>query len=69
MERTTPIIPESVMQFFREQGRIGGLKGGAEGGRRAAAGMTPDQRRQRAHKAAAASAKVRREKAGQKKGE
>jgi len=44
-----------LMAFFKESGR--------KGGKIAAARMTPEQRRERARKAAAASAKVRSAKA------
>jgi len=46
-------------EFFR--------KTGAQGGKTAAKRMTPEQRRERAKKAAAASAKVRSKKAKAKK--
>ena len=48
-----------MIEFFK--------KTGAEGGKKAAANMTPEQRHERAKKAAAASAKVRSEKAKVKK--
>ncbi|MEN6535344.1 MAG: hypothetical protein ABFD89_16890 [Bryobacteraceae bacterium] len=55
------------MRFFQKMGRIGGLKGGAEGGKIAAQHMTDEERRERAKKAAAASAKVRSRKARERR--
>jgi len=53
-----------MMEFFREQGRIGGKKGG----KIAAANMTPEQRSERARKAVAArEAKRKAEKAKARK--
>lgn len=54
-------LPKSVMDQFREAGRKGGLIGGAEGGRKAAANMTTEQLRARSQKALAAKAKKRAE--------
>jgi hypothetical protein len=51
--------PNAALEYFREVGR----KGGALGGKAAAASMTPAERTARAKKAAAASAKVRAKKA------
>jgi len=48
-----------VKAFFVEAGRTGGQIGGSLGGKIAAERMTPVQRKARAKKAAAASAKVR----------
>jgi hypothetical protein len=48
-----------VREFFRQMGK----KGGAKGGKAAAANLTKAQRTARAKKAAAASAKVRTAKA------
>lgn len=56
-------IPPNVREWFREQGRRGGLKAAGAGGRVAAANMTPEQRSERAKKAAAAAAKLRTAKA------
>jgi hypothetical protein len=50
---------DEVLEYFREVGR----KGGALGGKAAAASMTKAERTARAKKAAAASAKVRAKKA------
>jgi hypothetical protein len=49
-------LPPAVIEFFREQGAIGGRIGG----RRAAERMTPAQRIARAKKASAAAAAARR---------
>jgi len=43
-------LPEEVLKFFRDQGRIGGLKGGNA----RAAKLTPKRRKEIASKAAAA---------------
>jgi hypothetical protein len=51
-------IPKEVSEFLRKAG----LKGGSKGGKAAAANMTPEQRAERARKAAAKSAEVRRKK-------
>jgi hypothetical protein len=48
-------MPDDVKRFFREQGKIGG--------KRSLETMTPEERVERARKAAAASAKVRAKKA------
>jgi len=45
--------------YFREQGSKGGKIGGAKGGSRAAANMTPAQRKARAVKASKAAAAAR----------
>lgn len=50
------------MEFRQYLSKIG-KKGGSKGGKKAAANMTPGARKERAKKAAAASAKVRSEKA------
>ncbi len=50
---------ERVREFFRESGKRGGQKGGSLGGKTAAAHMTPEERKARAEKAAAASVKAR----------
>ena len=55
-------MPRDILEFFRKTGR----KGGKIGGKRSLETMTPEQRTARAKKAAAASAKVRAKKAGQK---
>lgn len=54
---------ETVRKVMQEMGR----KGGRIGGKRAAEAMTPEQRTERAKKAAAASAAVRSKKAAAKK--
>jgi hypothetical protein len=61
-------LPPDVMKFFQEAGRKGGRIGGKIGGPAAAAAMTPEERTARAKKAAAASARVRAEKAAKRKG-
>jgi hypothetical protein len=48
--------------------RLMGRKGGKIGGKRSLETMTPEQRRERAQKAAAASAKARAKKTPRKKG-
>ncbi len=55
-------LPEAALEYFREVGR----KGGALGGKKAAASMTKAERTARAKKAAAASAKVRAKKAAKR---
>jgi hypothetical protein len=55
-------LPPNVLAYFRAQGRKGGLKGGP----RSLETMSPEQRRARARKAAAASAAVRKAKANTK---
>jgi hypothetical protein len=52
-------FPPEVLDFFRKQGR--------KGGKAAAETMTPEQRAERARKAAAKSAEVRSKKAAAKK--
>ena len=52
----TKRLPQEMADFFRETGR----KGGKIGGKRSLQTMTPEQRRERAKKAAAASAEARR---------
>jgi hypothetical protein len=49
----------TVSEVMREMGRKGGKAGGKLGGKRSLETMTPEQRTERAKKAAAASAKVR----------
>lgn len=58
-------LPKDVAEFFKETGRIGGMIGG----KRSLETMTPEQRRERARKAAAASAEVRSAKARAKRAE
>jgi hypothetical protein len=48
-------LPNDVVEFFQETGR----RGGKIGGKRSLETMTPEQRSERAKKAAAASAKAR----------
>jgi hypothetical protein len=52
-------LPPAVLEFFRKQGR--------KGGKAAAETMTPEERAERARKAAAKSAEVRSKKAAAKK--
>ena len=47
-------IPADVLEWFGKQGAKGGAIGGSEGGKTAAANMTPEQRIARAKKAVAA---------------
>ena len=44
-------LSEDALAIFRAYGKTGGQKGGASGGKRAAANMTTAQRRSRARKA------------------
>jgi hypothetical protein len=55
-------FPPGVLEFFRKQGAKGGKIGGSAGGKKAAAGMTPEERATRAKKASAAAAKARKAK-------
>ena len=48
-------LPEDIAEFFRETGRVGGKTGG----KRSLETMTPEERSERAKKAAAASAQAR----------
>ena len=66
MSKKIEISPE-LRAAFAEVGRIGGKLGGAKGGKASAAKLTPEQRTERAKKAAAASAKVRTAKAKAKR--
>ncbi len=52
----TKKLPAGITEFFRETGRIGGKIGG----KRSLQTMTPEERRERARKAAAASVEARR---------
>lgn len=56
-------MPRDILEFFRETGR----QGGKIGGKRSLETMTPEERKARAMKAAAASAKVRAKKAQAKR--
>ena len=47
-------MPPEVLEFFRKEGAKGGKIGGSVGGKTAAANMTPEQRSDRARRAAAA---------------
>ena len=47
-------LPPAVLKFFKEQGAIGGKKGGSLGGKKAAQNMTAAERRERSAKGAAA---------------
>ena len=58
MPRKQSKLPKEALEFFKQAG----LKGGAKGGKKAAANMTAEQRTARAKKAAAKSAEVRRKK-------
>jgi hypothetical protein len=49
-KKKAPELPPEVLEYFREQGRIGGEKGGAA----AAEKMTPEQKHERAKKGATA---------------
>lgn len=49
-----PTLPPEALEFFREQGRIGGSLGGSLGGKRSLETMTPEERSARAKKAVAA---------------
>lgn len=55
-------LPREVLEYFRKQG----AKGGKIGGKRSLETMTPEQRAERARKAAAKSAEVRKKKAKMK---
>ena len=52
-------LPDDVLNYFRSQGKRGGALGGALGGKRAAANMSPAQRKARATKASQAAAVAR----------
>jgi hypothetical protein len=52
-------LPREILEFFRKQGAKGGKIGGSKGGKRSAEILTPEARRERARKAAKASAAVR----------
>jgi hypothetical protein len=54
----TRLSPDALA-YFRKQGARGGKLGGSKGGLRAAANMTPAERRARAVKASQAAAKAR----------
>jgi hypothetical protein len=60
-------LSEDALDYFRKQGAKGGKLGGASGGRRAAANMTPAQRKARATKASKAAAAARSAKAKARK--
>ena len=59
-------LPPDVVEWFRKQGRKGGLKGGRKGGliggKRCLKTMTAKERQGRARKAGLAAAKARRQK-------
>ena len=59
-------LPPDILEWFRKQGRKGGLKGGRKGGliggKRSLKTMTAKQRQERARKAGLAAAKARRQK-------
>ncbi len=61
----TKKLPPEVLDFFRKQGAKGGKLGGSAGGKKAAAGMTPDERSARATKASAAAVAARKAKENQ----
>jgi hypothetical protein len=52
-------LPHEILEFFRRQGSKGGKLGGSAGGKKAAEGMTPEQRSARAKKASAAAVAAR----------
>ena len=58
---------KGVAEYFREMGRIGGERGGAAGGKLAAARMTPEERRERARKGGLAGGRGRPKKAKARK--
>ena len=58
----TKKLPPEVLEFFRKQGAKGGKLGGSEGGKKAAAGMTPEERSARAKKASNAGVAARKAK-------
>ena len=59
-------VPAAVSEYFRKLGKEHGSAAGKIGGKRSLETMTPAERTARARKAAAASAKVRSEKAAKK---
>lgn len=61
-------LPDDVLEYFRTQGAKGGKLGGASGGKRAAANMTPAQRKARAIKAGKAAGIARTKKKNAKDG-
>jgi hypothetical protein len=63
----TKKLPPDVLEFFRKQGSRGGKLGGSLGGKKAAEGMTPEQRSERARKAVAVREARRRRKASNAK--
>lgn len=52
-------LPADLLSKFKAFGREGGKLGGSIGGKKAAANMTAQERRDRAKKASAAAAKAR----------
>jgi hypothetical protein len=58
-------LPPDVLEFFRKQGAKGGKIGGSAGGKKAAAGMTPEERAARAKNASAAAVASRKAKGKQ----
>ena len=52
-------LPPEVLEFFRKQGAKGGKLGGSAGGKKAAAGMTSEERSARAKRASLAAVAVR----------
>lgn len=58
----TKELPKDIAEFFRKTGRMGGKIGG----KRSLETMTPEERRERARKAAVASAEARRNGARQR---
>jgi hypothetical protein len=58
-------LSKEALEFFKKAGSKGGKLGGAAGGKKAAESMTPEERSQRARKAASKSAIVRSKKANQ----
>ena len=60
-------LPAEVLEYFRKEGAKGGKIGGKKGGKRSLDTMTPQERSERAKKAAAKSAEVRTKNAAAKK--
>jgi hypothetical protein len=53
-------LPPDVIEYFRQQGKIGSKLGASEGGKASAASLTPAQRVARAKRAVAAREAKRR---------
>lgn len=52
-------LPAEVLEYFRQQGSIGGKKGGSKGGKRSLETMTPEERSARAKKASTVAKEVK----------